>query len=129
MHPEALLHLLAYLHHRVHAGHRLLKHHRQVLALDLAQLLFRASQDFPPGQVDAALHGSPLPGQQAADAHGCDRLSAAAFPHQTQNFARLHGKADTVYCIPAWCCVVEMDPQGIHLKQSLHCLPHFLRSD
>ena len=42
----------------------------------------------------------------------------------------LSADGDAQLCLSAgWRCIVKMHLQGIHLKQSLHCLPHFLRLD
>ena len=120
MDPQALLHLRPDAQNRVQAGHRLLKDHGQIIALNLPQLFLRTLEDFPPPQLDAAAYFGLPPRQQPADAHGRHRFSAAALPYQAQNLPFLQRKGDAVYGVAALGRDVKMDPQVLNVQKLCH---------
>ena len=87
MHQQRFAHLAAHLEHRVQAGHRLLKDHRNIIAADLAQLFIRKSGQVLIFKPDAAARHAAGVFQQAHNGFGGHAFAAAALPHQADDLA------------------------------------------
>ncbi|MNT33597.1 hypothetical protein D3C72_1695330 [compost metagenome] len=88
MHGERLGDLLADREDRVEAGHRLLEDHRNVLAANLAHLLFRKSQQVAPAKHDLALDAARFFIEKPHDGKRGHALARAAFADDRHRFAR-----------------------------------------
>ncbi len=117
---QTLLHLGSDAHEGVQTGHGLLKDHRQIAALDLAELSLTALEELLPRQGDAPPHLHQPPGQQAADAHGGDGLAAARLPHQAQNLPLVQGEGDPVHGAAALPGPEEADVQVVDTQKRSH---------
>ncbi len=75
--------------HRIQAGHRLLKDHRDRIAADVAHLRFGQSQQVAAFETDTALDLAGRFLDQPQDRHRGDRLAAAGFTDHCQCLAAL----------------------------------------
>ena len=97
MHVHHLGHLLAHRDQRVQAGHRILEHHRDLLAADGAHLLVADLGQVGALKLHLAAFDAGGVGQQAQNRHRGDTFAAAGFAHDAQDFALVYRKADTAH--------------------------------
>ena len=89
-------HLLPHRHHRVEAGHRFLKDHRNLVAPKTANLGNRKPSNVAPRHQDLAVLDLPRFGDQPQDRKRGHRFAATRLPHQGEHFTRVDRKAHVV---------------------------------
>ena len=112
---QRLLHLRANAHDGVHGGHGFLEHHAQLFTQNVQNLGIGTLEDLAAVQSDAAFLLRLSAGQQTADAHGGDGLSASAFSHQTDDLTLRNGKGDVIHGETVGGGIVEMHTQILYL--------------
>ena len=92
---QRLLDLRADAHERVHRGHRLLKDHAELAALNGAQLRAGQAQNIAPVEAHLAGERDLFALDEARERHGGHGLAAAALAHQTHDLAVGHRQVNT----------------------------------
>ena len=87
MDSQRLLDLRADAHERVHRGHRLLKDHAELAALNGAQLRAGQAQNIAPVDEHLARERDLLALDEARERHGGHGLAAAALAHEPDDLA------------------------------------------
>jgi len=118
--PDRLGDLVADRLGRVQRGQRVLEHHRDLVAADLAHVVLGQPDQLPAVQLDRAADDGAARRQQAHDGQARHRLAAARLPHQPQRLAGSDFQVDVAHGLDDGLRQLDVGGEVINLQDGWH---------